>query len=94
VKITIKELNSREELIRLAITLRNDLFDYEDKLGSRPDFAELKNSAGALIGAILEPAEFQLSANPPKRPLRRIIFSSKKGRSRTRFTRDLSSHFL
>jgi len=79
VKITIKELNSQEELIRLAITLRNDLFDYEDKLGSRPDFAKLKNSAGALVGAILEPAEFQLSANPPKKTAQANHLFLKKG---------------
>ena len=78
-KITIKELNSREELIRLAITLRNDLFDYEDKLGSCRDFTELKNSAGALVVAILEPVEFRLSASPPKKTAQVYKFPPKKG---------------
>jgi hypothetical protein len=38
---TITNSISREELVRMAIKLRNDLFDYEDKLGSCRDFAEL-----------------------------------------------------
>ena len=58
---------SQEELARLAIKLRNDLFDYEDKLGSCRDFGELKNSAGMLVVAILEPVEFRLTAQPPKK---------------------------
>ena len=49
VEVTINNPISREELVRMAIKLRNDLFDYEDKLGSCRDFAELKNSAGALV---------------------------------------------
>jgi hypothetical protein len=61
------EVVSQEELARLAIKLRNDLFDYEDKLGSCRDFGELKNSAGMLVVAILEPVEFRLTAQPPKK---------------------------
>lgn len=52
---------SKKELIRLAIKLREDLIDYEDKLGSSREFAELMNSAGALVVAITEPGEFLLS---------------------------------
>jgi len=52
---------SKKELVRLAIKLREDLIDYEDKLGSSREFAELMNSAGALVVAITEPGEFLLS---------------------------------
>ena len=52
---------SKRELIRLAIKLREDLINYEDKLGSSREFAELMNSAGALVVAITEPGEFLLS---------------------------------
>jgi len=54
-EVTINSPISREELVRIAIKLRNDLFDYEDKLGSCRDFNELKKSADALVVAILEP---------------------------------------
>jgi hypothetical protein len=52
---------SKKELVRLAIKPREDLIDYEDKLGSSREFAELMNSAGALVVAITEPADFLLS---------------------------------
>jgi hypothetical protein len=52
---------SKKELVRLAIKLREDLIDYEDKLGSSREFAELMNSAGALVVAIMEPGEFLVS---------------------------------
>jgi hypothetical protein len=64
---------SQEELARLAIKLRNDLFDYEDKLGSCRDFGELKNSAGMLVVAILEPVEFRLTAPPPKKTAQECV---------------------
>jgi hypothetical protein len=48
-------------LIRLATKLREDLINYEDKFGSSREFAELMNSAGALVLAITEPGEFPLS---------------------------------
>jgi hypothetical protein len=69
---------SQEELVRMAITLRNDLFDYEDKLGSCRDFAELKKSADALVVAILEPVEFRLSASPLSKPAQVYQFPGKK----------------
>jgi hypothetical protein len=68
---------SQEELVRMAIKLRNDLFDYEDKLGSCRDFAELKDSAFAL--APLEPVEFRLSASPPKKKAQVYKSPPKKG---------------
>lgn len=58
----VKDPIPQKDLIRLAIKLRNDLIDYEDKLESCRDFAELKESADALIVAILEPGEFGLTA--------------------------------
>ena len=70
---------SREELACMATKLRNDLFDYEDKLGSCRDFAELKKSAGALVVAILEPVEHHLSAYPPKKPVEVYQFPPQKG---------------
>ena len=70
---------SQEELARLAIKLRNDLFDYEDKLGSCRDFGELKNSAGMLVVAILEPVEFRLTAPPPKKTAQVYQFPPRKG---------------
>jgi hypothetical protein len=70
---------SREELARLAIKLRNDLFDYEDKLGSCRDFGEFKNSAGVLVVAILEPVEFRLTAPPPKKTAQVYQFPPRKG---------------
>jgi hypothetical protein len=79
VEVTINNPISQEELVRMAIKLRNDLFDYEDKLSSCRDFAELKNSAGALVVAILEPVEFRLSACPPKKAAQVYQFPPKKG---------------
>jgi hypothetical protein len=79
VEVTVNSPISHEELVRMAIKLRNDLFDYEDKLGSCRDFAELKNSAGALVVAILEPVEFRLSACPPKKEAQVFQFPAKKG---------------
>lgn len=70
---------SQEELVRMAIRLRNDLFDYEDKLGSSRDFSELKKSADALVVAILEPVEFRLSGCSPKNPAPVYQFPAKKG---------------
>jgi hypothetical protein len=52
---------SKKELVRLAVKLREDLLEYEDKLGSSREFAEVMNSAGALVVAITEPGEFVLS---------------------------------
>jgi hypothetical protein len=69
---------SQEELVRMAIRLRNDLFDYEDKLGSCRDFSELKKSADALVVAILEPVEFRLSARSPMKPVLVYPFRPKK----------------
>lgn len=69
---------SQEELVRMAIRLRNDLFDYEDKLGSCRDFSELKKSADALVVAILEPVEFRLSACSLKKPAPVYQFPAKK----------------
>ena len=70
---------SQEELARMAVKLRNDLFDYEDKLGSCRDFGELKNSVGALVVAILEPLEYRLSAGPPKKAAQVYQFPPPKG---------------
>ena len=70
---------SQEELARMAIKLRNDLFDYEDKLGSCRDFGELKNSAGALVVAILEPGEHRLSAGLPRKGAQLYQFPGPKG---------------
>jgi hypothetical protein len=56
-------LVSQEDLIRLALKLRDDLINYEDKCGSSREFAELMNSAGALVIAITEPEEFLRSAS-------------------------------
>ena len=69
---------SQEELIGMAIKLREDLFNYEDKLGSCRDFAELMCSANALIVAILEPVEFRLSACPPKKTAQVYTFPLNK----------------
>ena len=76
---TINSQISHEELACMAIKLRNDLFDYEDKLGSCRDFAELKNSACALVVAILEPLEFRLTACPPRKAAQVYQFPLKKG---------------
>ena len=76
----VPEINpiSQEELVRMAMRLRNDLFDYEDKLGSCRDFSELKKSADALVIAILEPVEFRLSTCALKKPARVYQFPAKK----------------
>jgi hypothetical protein len=58
---------SHPELTRLATKLREDLIQYEETLGSSREFAEIMDSAGALIVAILEPEEFRLSASQPER---------------------------
>jgi hypothetical protein len=57
---------SQQELIRLATKLREVLMNYDEKLGSSREFAEIMNSAGALIVAIVEPEEFRLSASQPQ----------------------------
>ena len=57
---------SHPELARLATKLREDLISYEEKLGSSREFAEIMDSAGALIVAILEPEEFRLSPSQPQ----------------------------
>lgn len=54
---------SHPELTRLATKLREDLIHYEETLGSSREFAEIMNSAGALIVAILEPKEFRLAVS-------------------------------
>jgi hypothetical protein len=78
VEVTVINPISQEELARMAIALRNNLFDYEDKLGSCRDFAELKKSADALIVAILEPVEFRLSASPLNKPAHVYQFPARK----------------
>jgi hypothetical protein len=78
VEVTAINPVSQEELARMAITLRNNLFDYEDKLGSSRDFAELKKAADALVVAILEPVEFRLSASPLNKPALVYQFPAKK----------------
>jgi len=70
---------TQEELVRMATKLRNDLFDYEEKLGSSRDFAELKKSAGALVVAILEPEEHRLSGSLPKKAVQVFKFPLPKG---------------
>jgi hypothetical protein len=46
----------------LAIKLREELINCEEKLGATREFAELMDTAGALIIAITEPDEFRVSA--------------------------------
>jgi hypothetical protein len=53
---------SHRELKRLAIKLREDLINCEEKLGVTQEFAELMDTAGALIIAITEPDEFRVAA--------------------------------
>jgi hypothetical protein len=53
---------SQRELCRLAIALREDLINCEEKLGATREFAELMDTAGALIMAITEPEEYRVSA--------------------------------
>ena len=55
-------LVSHRELRRLAIKLREDLINCEEKLGATREFAELMDTAGALIIAITEPEEYRVSA--------------------------------
>jgi hypothetical protein len=52
---------SHGELRRLAIKLREDLINCEEKLGATREFAELMDTAGALIIAITEPDEYRVS---------------------------------
>ena len=52
---------SHRELKRLAIKLREDLIHCEEKLGATRAFAELMDTAGALIIAITEPDEYRVS---------------------------------
>jgi hypothetical protein len=58
---------SQPELIRLAVKLREDLINYEAANGSSREFAEVMNTAGALIVAILEPDEFGSRGGQPSR---------------------------
>jgi hypothetical protein len=53
---------SHRELRRLAIQLREDLINCEEKHGASREFAELMHTAGALIIAITEPEEYRASA--------------------------------
>jgi hypothetical protein len=53
---------SHRELHRLAIKLRDDLINCEEKLGTTREFAELMDTAGALIIAVTEPEEYRVSA--------------------------------
>jgi hypothetical protein len=53
---------SHRELRRLAIKLREDLINCEEKLGATREFAELMDTAGALIIAITEPEQYHGSA--------------------------------
>jgi hypothetical protein len=41
---------SHRELRRLAIELREDLINYEEKLGATREFAELMHTDGACLG--------------------------------------------
>jgi hypothetical protein len=67
VEASINNPVSEQELVRLATKLREDLMNYEEKLGSSREFAEIMDSAGALIVAILEPEEFRLSDSQPQK---------------------------
>ena len=51
---------SHRESRRLAIKLREDLINCEEKLGATREFAELMDTAGALIIAITEPEEYRV----------------------------------
>jgi hypothetical protein len=57
---------SHGELRRLAIKLREVLINCEGKLGATREFAELMDTAGALIIAIIEPEEYRVSAREVK----------------------------
>ena len=52
---------SQRELRQLAINLREELINCEEKLGATREFAELMDTAGALIIAITEPDEYRVS---------------------------------
>jgi hypothetical protein len=54
---------SQQELVRLATKLREDLLNYEERLGSSREFAEVMDSAGALIVAIIDPTVSRLSTS-------------------------------
>lgn len=71
---------SHQQLTSLAIKLREDLIDYENKFGSSREFAELMNSAGALVMAIIEPEGFRLSASLNKKL--RVVPSQLPSRAR------------
>jgi hypothetical protein len=60
---------SHEELTRLAIKLREGLLNCEETFGSSRQFAELMDTAGALVMAITEPDEFRLSASRNRKKL-------------------------
>ncbi len=53
---------SHAELRRLATKLREDLINCEEALGATREFAELMDTAGALIIAITEPEEYRVFA--------------------------------
>jgi len=63
VEVSINGPVSQQELVRLAIKLREDLLNCEEKLGSSREFAEVMDSAGALIVAIIDPKMSRLSAS-------------------------------
>jgi hypothetical protein len=53
---------SHRQLKQLAIKLREDLINCEEKLGATREFAELMDTAGALIIAITEPGDSRVPA--------------------------------
>jgi hypothetical protein len=63
VEVSINGPVSQQELVRLATKLREDLLNYEEKFGSSREFAEVMDSAGALIVAIIDPKVSRLSAS-------------------------------
>jgi hypothetical protein len=63
---------SCEELSRLAMELMEDLYHCEGKPDDRQAFAQVMNSAGALILAITEPGQFLLPGSSPKKAARSI----------------------
>jgi hypothetical protein len=60
---------SHRELRRLAIKLREDLINSEEKLGETREFAELVDTAGALIIAITEPEQYRASTRESEKLL-------------------------
>jgi hypothetical protein len=72
---------SHEEPARLAMKLREDLDNYEDKLGSCRDFSELKNSADALIVAILESAKLRRTTTSSQKNAQIYEFPYRRGLS-------------